>query len=237
MSETLGKFLGMIDFGIKHFTEGNGKLELQESETDGIKYGIKANGQKYSVRDDRKRFFFPDEWFKFYDSLDNERKRITAEMLINTGARISEAQFVKVKDIDFDKRIMTFRKTKIKATKGETKGKTRAIKISTEFTERLKKHCAGKNPDDEVGMLSAQQVFHMIKNHCKKCGIKDYKNFSAHNFRKTTGNYLKALGVDGMEICQRLGHDMNTFLGSYGSPDIFSVEDKIKIKQIVGDVV
>ena len=151
-------------------------------------------------------------------------------MLIMTGARISEAKAVLVKDIDFDRKLMTLRVTKTKATKGETKGKARTIKISTDFRDRLLNiHCVGLNPEDEIGMLSIQQTFHMIKNYCKKSGIKDWQNFSAHNFRKTNGNYLKALGMDGMEICQRLGHDMDTFLNSYGSPDIFSKEDKDKI--------
>ncbi len=92
-------------------------------------------------------------------------------------------------------------------------------------------------PSADKQVLSLRYLLHMVKEYCKKSGIKDWKNFSAHNFRKTHGNYLKALGMDGMEICQRLGHDMNTFLSSYGSPDIFSKEDKEKIKQIVGDVV
>jgi len=60
---------------------------------------------------------------------------------------------------------------------------------------------------------------------------------SVHNIRKTHGNYLKALGVDGAEICSRLGHDYNTFLKSYGSPDIFTHEDKQEIRKILGDFV
>ena len=237
MPTTLGFIKGLMEHGEREFTKGDSKLELKESGTDGIKVGIKKNGQKYSVRDDRRRFFFPDEWYNFMNGLDTHKQTITAYMLIHTGARISEAKGVCVKDIDFERRTMTLRKTKTKAAKGETKGKPRTIKISTYFRDNLRTFCVGKNPDDEIGMLSIQQTFHMVKDYCKKSGIKDWKNFSAHNFRKTHGNYLKALGMDGMEICQRLGHDMNTFLSSYGSPDIFSKEDKEKIKQIIGDVV
>ena len=231
------KLKGMMEYNHEQFTKGDSKLDLKESDTEGIKVGIKKNGQKYSVRDDRRRFFFPDEWSKFYESLETEKQVITSDMLINTGARISEAKGVLVKDIDLNRLTLTLTKTKAKAAKGESKGKARTIKISTDFANRLRVYCINKNPDEEIGMLSIQQTFHMIKDYCKKSGIKDWKNFSAHNFRKTHGNYLKALGMDGMEICQRLGHDMNTFLSSYGSPDIFSKEDKEKIKQIVGDVV
>ena len=60
--------------------------------------------------------------------------------------------------------------------------------------------------------------------------------FSTHNIRKTHGNWLKAMGLDALEICQRLGHDFNTFLKSYGSPDIFSSEDKIQMRKILGDL-
>ena len=74
-----------------YFTNGDSKLELKESGTDGIKVGIKKNGQKYSVRDDRRRFFFPDEWHSFWMNLETTKQGITADMLMNTGARISEA--------------------------------------------------------------------------------------------------------------------------------------------------
>ena len=47
---------------------------------------------------------------------------------------------------------------------------------------------------------------------------------------------MKALKVDGLEICQRLGHDMDTFNKNYGSSDVFSKEEKVEIKKIVGDL-
>jgi len=225
-----------MDYMHDYYTKGDSKLDLKESGTDGIKVGIKRDGKKYSVRDDRRRFFFPDEWYKFRIGLDTTKQMITADMLMHTGARISEAKGVLVKDIDFDRRTLILTKTKIKAAKGETKGKPRTIKICSDFLELLKVYCKDKKPDDEIGMLSIQQTFHMIKDYCKRSGIKDWQNFSAHNFRKTHGNYLKALGMDGLEVCQRLGHDMNTFLSSYGSPNIFSKEDMGKIKTIVGDI-
>ena len=61
--------------------------------------------------------------------------------------------------------------------------------------------------------------------------------FSTHNIRKTHGNWLKALGKDALEICTRLGHDYNTFIKSYGSPDIYSFKDKGNMRMILGDLV
>ena len=60
---------------------------------------------------------------------------------------------------------------------------------------------------------------------------------SVHNLRKTHGQYLVALDVNIANICKRLGHDMNTFLGSYCSADIFVDNDRVLIKQILGDLV
>lgn len=219
------------------YTEDSSELELKETGKEGLKVGIQKNGQKYSVRDDRSRFFYPDEWELFWNALETEKQIITSDMLINTGARINEARNVKKKDIDFERRTMTLRVTKIKAKKGEKKCKPRTIKISTDFRDRLQGYLVWKKPDDYVPMLSKPATHLFIKKILKRVGIKDYWNFSAHNFRKTHGNWLKCLGMTGIEICQRLGHDMNTFLKSYGSPDIFSPEDKGKIKKLIGDII
>ena len=60
--------------------------------------------------------------------------------------------------------------------------------------------------------------------------------FSLHNIRKTHGNWLKSLGIDGSEICSRLGHDYNTFLKAYGSTDVFTYQDRQEIRIILGDL-
>ena len=71
----------------------------------------RGNGIKYTVRNNRDRFFFPDEWMIFYDQLSN-RQKVTFETLINTGARIMEIQNVKVEDIDFERNNLVLRVTK-----------------------------------------------------------------------------------------------------------------------------
>jgi len=42
--------------------------------------------------------------------------------------------------------------------------------------------------------------------------------------------------VDGAEICTRLGHDYNTFLNNYASPNIFNYQDKLNMRLILGDL-
>ena len=42
--------------------------------------------------------------------------------------------------------------------------------------------------------------------------------------------------LDVSEICMRLGHDHNTFLKHYGSPSVFTDQQRDKIVDILGDV-
>ena len=42
-------------------------LELTKTDKEGVKVGKQSNGKKYSVRDNRDRFFYPNEWRKFYN--------------------------------------------------------------------------------------------------------------------------------------------------------------------------
>ena len=76
----------------------------------------------------------------------------------------------------------------------------------------------------------------MMKRALVRAGIKDYYNFSLHNIRKTTGNWLKALGVSAEEICLRLGHDFNTYLKHYGSATLFDRVDRIEMIKILGRI-
>ena len=64
----------------------------------------------------------------------------------------------------------------------------------------------------------------------------NYNDFSSHNIRKTHGNWLKVLKVDGLEIASRLGHDPATMLKHYVSPNLFNEQDKELIKEILGDL-
>jgi integrase len=203
---------------------------------DGIQEGFKSDGKSYTVRDDRSRYFFPEEWIKFFDSLKDEKKPIY-DFLINTGARIEESLNVKPKNFDWEKNILTLRVTKMKAAKNERVGKPRTFVISSQFSRRMRKYInENKIGDDEIMFkITKQGVYQLLKSKLKKLDM-DYYNFSLHNIRKTHGNYLKALEIDSGEICYRLGHDLNTFLKHYGSANIFDRKDKMLMTKILGDV-
>jgi integrase len=205
--------------------------------SEGLKIGIRKDGRKYAVRDDRSRYFFPEEWIKFYYSLDIHRQPIF-DALINTGSRISEILEIKPSDFDFERNTLTLRVTKKKHALEERVGKKRTFVISSQFAKRMRKYIS----DNDIGnnqilfSITKQAIYQILRRTLKKLEFKDWYNFSLHNIRKTHGNWLKALDVSSDEICLRLGHDHNTYLKHYGSASIFDRKDKLLMIKILGDV-
>ncbi len=209
---------------------------------EGLRIGVKSDGVSYSVREDRSRYFWPEEWFQFI-SLVKEKKRAIFEVAIGTGGRIDELLHIKPKDFDWDRNNLTLRVTKRKAAKKEKVGKPRTFSISSQLARKMRAHIKQNNiRDDELMFkVSSQAVYQLMKRVLKKMVDKnnkqiDWWNFSLHNIRKTHGNYLKAMEVDSGEICYRLGHDLNTFIKHYGSANIFDRRDKLGMIKILGDV-
>jgi len=211
---------------------------------DGLFEGIKSDGRKYTVRADRHRYFRPNEWLKFLDQI-KPSKKILFETLLQTGARIEEALNLKPKDFIWEENSVRLRVTKSKAKKGESKvlgGKQRSFGVSSQYCRRLRKYIRENkiNDDDYIFPISKQAVGQMFKRSLKKAGLKEWE-FSLHNIRKTSGMWLKTIqrrgvDLDVSEICMRLGHDHNTFLKHYGSPSIFTDQQRDKIVEILGDV-
>lgn len=216
---------------------GKSRLKLSKTEFEGLQVGVTNTGNLYRVRDDRSRYFFPDEWVKFYDSLSDKNKPIF-DVLINTGARIEEALNITWNDFTEDRKTLTLRVTKVKVVKGDRLGKKRTFNISTQFLRRMKRYKEEHNlkENDKMFNISSRSVWWLLRSKLKTIGIKDWYNFSLHNIRKTHGMWLKALEVQMNEICSRLGHDYNTYQKHYGSPNVFERKDKILILNILGDV-
>lgn len=216
----------------------NTKISLSTTDKQDLKEGVRKNGRKYSVRNNRDRFFYPKEWFKFYDALNEGRQKNTFKFLINTGARINEARHVKVSDIDFDNKRMILRVTKVKAKKGETNSRPRIIPLSTEFTKWLRLYVIKNklSADDYLDLLSTPAANICMKKTTEGTGIKDYYMLSIHNIRKTFENWLMALDIDGLKITAHLGHSVAVASGNYISPDVFSFEERKEIRMIIGDL-
>ena len=221
---------------------GKQRLKLTKVKED-LLQGKTKEGKKYSVRTNRMAFFMPGIYKKFHESLRSEKAKRTADILIQTGARINEARNIKKSDIDWERNTIKLRVTKTKARKsGEERGKPRTIPMNSEFIKRLKKFFKDKDDESLIDILSTPAFNIAIKKNLEKVGVKDYYMYSAHNLRKTHGNWLKILGnagminCDAMEICLRLGHDYNTFISSYGSSSSMNQSDLIEIKKILGDL-
>lgn len=214
------------------------KLVLKEVPgKEGLNYGIKKDGKRYSVRDDRSRYFYPDEWNKFYNEL-RKGNKLLFDTLIGTGARIEEALNIRPKDFIWERNSLTLVVTKIKARKGETKGKKRTFKISSQLIKKFKKHITKNNikEEDRIFKTTKNAAWKLMRRILIKANIEDYYNFSLHNIRKTHGNWLKALEIPAAEICLRFGHNMNTYLEHYGSATLFDRKDKQGMIKVLGDL-
>jgi len=220
----------MIKPKTNHFITMRGHTNVQRS-----------NGRKYSVRNNRDRFFFPDEWCAFYDQL-REKQKVTFEFLINTGARIMEAQHVQVADIDFERNNIVLRVTKrIVNRPGKQKfgvRKIRVLTISDQFAKFLKKTIRKYklNPTDTLPILSTPAANIALKKALQKAGVEDYDMFSIHNIRKTLETWLMALGIDSFKIIKHFGHSFAVAAKHYVSADIFDWDDKKRMRDVIGDL-
>jgi len=198
---------------------------------------LRKNGKEYSLKDNKDRFFFPDEYMKFEEALKPKQKH-TVKVLLNTGARINEARNIRVNDIDFINKRIVLRVTKTKAKRKERRGRIRTIPISTQFSRYLKKYVNDKKLGDEdyIGILSTPAMNIGMKKAAVKSKLKNPTDFSPHNLRKTLEVWLMALGVESLPLVAHIGHDIKTAAQSYVSPDIFSWDEKKKIRMIIGDL-
>lgn len=229
---------------------------------EGLRVGIRNNGHKYSVRTDRRRYFFPDEWLNFIKLVENKEARFFYLTSLHTGGRIMEILNLRYRDIDLERGIVTFSIVKQRKAKKNffATGKSRGFFVGSEFLAEYKSFIRGRtiNPEkyifldndklplnynnlnnDERKKYYSSKVTaysNMLKRKLKKAGIKDWYNFSPHNIRKTYGMWMRIFNKEISELCYRMGHDIDTYLAHYGSSLIFTEEERRKIAKIIGDV-
>ncbi len=195
---------------------------------------------KYRLKINKNVYFKPELWNRFYKSL-NEKQQPYFKIGIGTGRRVNEIRGVEVQHCNLDQEVPTiiFYKTKVKAKKKETRPVPKEIKISTELASWLKrwirKHKLKK--EDTFNVPTTPAINKVIKHRLKKLGLTNYEDYSSHNVRKTHGNYLLAVGMDGVKVATRLGHSADTLSDVYASDDIFSERDREMIKEILGDLI
>jgi len=200
-----------------------------------IKKITRKDGKIYSIRENRDRYFFPDEWKIFFDAL-KKKQKLTFNFLINTGARINEARNVRVEDVDLERKYIIFRWTKSRNQDGSRK--IRSVPISSEFTKYLIKMIKfyDLKPQDKFPILSTPACNIAMEKALKKIGMPDWIMFSVHNIRKTTEMYLLALGVEAEKVAKHMGHSVLIAQKHYTSVEIFNWEDKSEMREIIGDL-
>lgn len=236
-------------------------LKLKPKNKD-LLVGIKSNNSKYTVRQDRRRFFFPDEWLEFISKITNKKHRLLFYFALFTGGRIMEVVNVRYKDIDVDRGTISFTTTKQRvANKGYSSiGKVRSFFVSGNLIKEYKSYIRGKtiNPNDYIFLdnsrlpkdyellsnaekakyfVSAKVNYHRIfKSKLKQTSIEDYYNFSLHNIRKTYGQVMRGFEFSIMEICYRMGDTIETSRNHYGSAMIYTSDEMRKWRNIFGEL-
>lgn len=210
-------------------------LELYPTEVDGLLKCTKANGSTYTVRKNRNRIFTPDEWFKFINQkkLKDDKKEIFI-FLINTGARINESINVRKRNINFDVGTVTLEV--VKKRNKYSDGRIRTIPISSEYLIHLKKYTSKLEDNDFIFKTCKVAISYLFRRYLKKSGIEDWYMFSLHNIRKTLETWLASLNVNELVILKHFGHDKFTCLTHYVQIDTFNIEDKSKMRTIIGDL-
>lgn len=229
---------------------------------EGMRVGVKKDGKNYSVRNDRRRYFFPDEWELFINSIKNKEHKFFFITLVHTGARIMEALNLKYEDIDIERGTINIKIVKQRKAKKNfyAIGKSRGFFIASNFVKEYKSFIRNRNinlkdyifldnsklPENYEQLNNEERkkyytskvvsYSNLLKRKLKKVGIKDWYNFSPHNIRKTYGMWMRNFINDSGELCYRMGHDMDTFMAHYGSSLIFTEQEKRKIERILGDV-
>lgn len=175
-----------------------------------------------------------------------EKKELCFKCLLFTGARINEISHIKFIDFDYKRFLLRLTVTKTKAKKGEKIGKPRTIRIPKVMIRLIKSWMKRsdkklndyvfidkQNPIEKDFDNFNKNMYQTFMRRLKEAGLNS-KEFGLHNIRKTTGNWLKAQKVPAEEICTILGHDFNTYLSHYGSPNIFDRTDLIMMEDIFG---
>jgi len=229
---------------------------------EGIRKGIKKDGVSYTVRNDRRRYFFPEEWNRFISEIKNKQHRFFFYTLLFTGARIMEALNLKYEDINVERGTVNFKVVKQRKAKKNfyAVGKSRGFFVCSNFIKEYKSFIRNKNINSKEYIFlnnsklpenydtldnSERKKYYqskvvsysrIIKRVTKKIGIKDWFNFSPHNFRKTYGMWHRVFLSDSGELCYRMGHDIDTYIAHYGSSLIFTDSERRKIEKIMGEV-
>jgi len=133
------------------------------------------------------------------------RDRAIFEFMYSTGVRVSEVRNLKIKDIDFDGRIVLLRGAKWR--------KDRVVPLLKISLYYLKRVIRGRSKQKEAyvfpgvkGALSYSAICNRFKEWVQKAGIKK-KNVTVHSIRHSVATHLFENGADIRYVQELLGHE------------------------------
>lgn len=219
-----------------------------------------SNGKIYSIRSDRSKYFFPNDWENFYKTIKNKKHKLLFNVLLMTGARIMEAVHLKPKNFDYNRKTITFEVIKHRTAKKNfyATGKTRTFQISEKLLRQVKSYVNNNKLDQDEFLFMKNKEFplnyfsltnpekkkyywkytesyrRLFKRKLELAKTIDREYLSLHNIRKTYGNWMRVFDIPMAELCYRMGHDINTYMSNYGSSLIFTPQERRKIMGLIG---
>ena len=145
---------------------------------------------------ERVRFLEKDELVKLLDCAD-EKLKPALMLAVNTGMRFSEMQYLKWKEVDLQRGIITLRDTK--------NGETRQVPMNRTVLEILSIF-PHKNNEAYVFCKKDGSPYNLRSPFLRaraKAGIKDFR---FHDLRHTAASYLVMKGIDINTVREILGH-------------------------------
>jgi len=186
-------------------------------------------GEEYYKKIDKKAFFYPKDFQRMLE-LASKKQEYNLLCMINTGARINEIRNVKKQDLDKERKNVLLLITKTRAKLKESRPSPRIIPVSSKFFKYLYRNI------NKYKIYSTNNYKVFLQKLARKASVKNWKDFSSHNVRKTFACWMLALGVDGFRLAQHLGHSADMLRTHYASPDIFNFEDKDRMRDILSDL-
>ena len=168
-----------------------------------------------------------------------KEEELMFKFFLQTMARDMEVANCEVRDLKFDKNILHIspkpdRNFRLKGKRSGQAKNGRKVPIPTPFMARMKEYCKGKGPRDLLftnGIGGVETHFlRRCKNIANRAGLKNWKDFDLHRWRKTGATRHHESGVSVRKIQAWLGHEsLDVTLAYLGVED---AADEISQEQV-----
>jgi integrase len=159
---------------------------------------------------------YPEDEMQLFFSACSEKEELIFKFFLQSMARDMEVANCEVRDLKFDKNILHIcpkpdRNFRLKGKRSGQAKNGRKVPIPTLFMARMKEYCKGKGPRDllfpnGVGGIETHFI-RKCKNIAKRAGLKNWKDFDLHRWRKTGATRHHEDGVSVRKIQAWLGHE------------------------------